>query len=112
MRRRPWLPALGDASTEPHNAGGVMKLGLAGVVALSIFFVVAPTRAQPQAPFGAGDPGCVRDTKAHHPCPNPVASGFAHLITSLAQCHRNHADAAFFHTPFDEETCENNARAQ
>ena len=88
-----------------------MKLGLAGVVALSFFFVVAPTRAQPQAPFGGDDPGCVPDTKAHLTCSNTVVNGFAQLITSVAQCHRNQADAAFFHTTFDEATCTNNARA-
>src|SRR6266566_3469162 len=108
MRRRPWLPAPGDASTEPHNAGGVMNLA-AFVAAVSLFLVVAPTRAQ--APFGGDDPGCVPDTKAHLTCSNTVVNGFAQLISSVAQCHRNQADAAFFGTTFDEATCTNNARA-
>src|SRR2546427_1718151 len=86
------------------------RVGLAAVVVVSLFLVVAAIRAQ--APFGGDDSGCVPDSKDHLKCSNSIAKGFGKLIKSVAKCHIKQASAAFKGSPADDETCENAAKTK
>ncbi len=76
------------------------------LVAALAAVLVAPSVTRAGLPFGGDDPGCVPDGTTAAKCAAAAGKALARLFGAVVACHAKLADAAFNHTTFDEEACE------